>query len=468
LPLPQNNVAIQAKAYPPLQHYSFDAKFSWSSELRHLFSRKFLNICWWPLFKFYQRRFTRSPLFRSCKKLPEFSDLWKTIQKGSFAYNTLFLGLPASRHYSATDLADITTLTLFFGDEFIDGVTSEAGKSFIGQLITSTHDQFYLRKKVSGNTVKLQYRFDLRKLLPPNVLQQVNSKYQVSYQKFYELLQDFLQLMNEHLGKLPFSKAEKVADKITDACNTCFESFLHDVNSRSAHNNISDMPDVLQFHELKTAYMQKKLLELRCILADKDNIMNSVQTAGWLDIMRVIQIYDDIHDVILDDGIQDNIVLTTAFHCFPREWKWFCLNKHLLEQEKQKPLLLSLYMPCSMERCMQMASDKIRIMNWEQQKIMHYLLFKNKYVLYRKKAGENLMAENNFILQFYLHVKDKMAHLPEEAIKSFAINSCIHIRTVRRHVLKKINFSASYRLRYNLLSLSAETKAAIFDSITKK
>ena len=468
MPLPQNNAAIAAQAYPPLQHYSFDVKFSWSSELRHLFSRKFLNICWWPLFKFHQRRFTHSPLFRASKKLPEFSDLWKTIQKGSFAYNTLFLGLPASRHSSATDLADITTLTLIFGDEFIDGVTGEAGKSFIGQLITSNHDQFYLRKKVNRNTVKLQYRFDLGKLLPANVLQQVNSKYQLNYQKFYGLLRDFLQLMNEYLGRLPFSKAEKVADKITDACNTCFESFLYEVNSRSAHNNISNIPDVLQFHELKTAYMQKKLLELRCVLVDKKDAMNSVQTAGWLDIMRVLQIYDDIHDVILDDGIQDNIVLSTAFHCFPQEWKWFCLHKHLLEQEKQKPLLLSLYMPCSMECCMQMVSDKIKIMNWEQQKIMHYLLFKNKYVLYQEEADKNLITGCDFMLQFYLRVKDKMQHLPPEVIKSYTINSCIHVRTAKKQLLKKINFSAAYQLRYNLLSLSTETKATIFDTLTKK
>ena len=466
MPLPQNNAAISAQAYSPLQHYSFDTKFSWRSELRHLFSGKFLNICWWPLFKFYQNRFTHSTLFKSCRKLPGFSDLWQTIQKGSFAYNTLFLGMPAFKRSSDTELADITTLTLFFGDEFIDGIAAAAGKSLISQLVSDSPEKFYLKTRVIANKVKLQYRVDLTLLLPADILQQVNPKYQISYQRFYDLLKQFLQLINERLTKLPFLKAEKTAHKIADACNTCFESFLHDINSSPVGNNISDIPSVLHFHELKTAYMQKKLLELRCILADKEHVMNSTQTAGWLDVMRVIQIYDDIHDVIIDDGLQDNLVLSIAFHCFPAEWEWFCTYKHLLEQQKQEPLLLSLFMPCSMERCLYLASEKIKRMNWEQQKIMHYLLFKNKYVLYTGNGDENLTGNGDFLLQFYLHIKDRMPGLSPGTIKSYAIDTCVHIRQTRKQLFKKLNFSTAYSLRYDLLSLSAETKAEIFDTVT--
>ena len=58
--------------------------------------------------------------------------------------------------------------------------------------------------------------------------------------------------------------------------------------------------------------MQKKLLGLRCILANKEQLMKSTQAVGWMDIMRVIQIYDDIQDTLIDDGLQDNILLSIA------------------------------------------------------------------------------------------------------------------------------------------------------------
>src|SRR6476659_6932484 len=96
MPLPQNDLLIstpvQLQAYPGL------GKFSWSSELRHLSSKRFLSIFWWPAFQYHQRWFTNSDFFLSCKQLPEFTDLWKTIQKGAFAYNTLFFRMSPSRH----------------------------------------------------------------------------------------------------------------------------------------------------------------------------------------------------------------------------------------------------------------------------------------------------------------------------------------------------------------------------------
>src|SRR5437868_10773780 len=87
MPLPKNDLLIsnpvQLQAYPGL------GKFSWSSELKHLSSKRFLSILGWPAFQYHQRWFTRSDFFLSCKQLPEFTGLWKTIQKGAFAYNTL-------------------------------------------------------------------------------------------------------------------------------------------------------------------------------------------------------------------------------------------------------------------------------------------------------------------------------------------------------------------------------------------
>jgi hypothetical protein len=401
----------------------------------------------------------------SCKKLPEFAGLWKTIQKGAFAYNSLFLRLSPLRR-SSTDLADITTLALFFGDEFIDGLASAAGKPLICKLAQTDPERFYLRKKITGKAVTLECLFELDHVLPPDVLGQVNEKYRITYQKFYELLQHFLELMNQCLRNLPFGKAEKAADKIADAYNTCLDSFLHDVHSLCQDGHLNDEATVLHFHETKTAYMQEKLLDLRCVLADREQSIRSVQMPGWLNIMRVVQIYDDLQDMVIDDGMQDNLVLSVAYNYFPVEWRWFCKNKNLLLQQKQKYLLLALHMPGSLQHCFQLAGEKIKTMNWEQQKIIHYLIFKNTYALFRND-DDDLYDGENFSLAFYNAIKDRMSHVSTQATKAFVIDTCVHLTNPRRGVLRRIDFSTAYQLRYNLLSVPSETKALIFDDITK-
>ena len=458
--LHQDQQLLSPRDTAPLQVYAGSFRFSWTAELRHILSRKFLKIVWWPLFKLQQRSFIHSPLMRSCRQMPEFDKLWRTIQKGAFAYNNLFLGLsPFRRH--ATDLADITTLALFFGDEFIDGLAQATGKPFVQKLIAGDHQQFHLYKRVHGNKVSLHYRFRLEQLLPAEILNQFNEKYQISYRKFYELLHNFLHLMNEYIRKLDFEKAEKVADNIVDSCNTCLASFLHDVYSCCDHGHLNHESSVFQFHESKTAYMQEKLLELRCALADKEQAMLSIQTPGWLDVMRVVQIYDDIQDMTIDDGLQDNLVLSAAYHYFPDEWTWFCSRKKKLQLQNEQYLLLSLYMPCSLQHCMQLAAGKIKTMNWEQQKIMHYLLLKNKYLVYR----EDFFPEDDFLFNFYWSIKNRMEHLPLEAIKSFVIDTCIHLKETRRQLFKSVGFSTAYQLRHNLLTLSHREKASIFDKV---
>jgi len=463
MPFPQNQLTVSAQTPVSLHAFSGSDKFTWTAELRHFLSPKFLKILWWPLFRYHQRWFTHSPFMISCRQIPAFDKLWDTIKKGAFAYNSLFLKLsPFHRH--STDLADITTVALFFGDEFIDGLAEAAGKPFIQRLLEDDNQPFYLRKKVCGNKVSLHYGLKLDQLAPPEMLHQLNEKYGISYQKFYELLQHFLYLMNEFLGKSNFEKADKAADKIADSCNTCFASFLHDIHSCYDHGHLHSEASVLHFHESKTAYMQEKLLGLRCVLADKEQAMFSIQIPGWLDIMRVVQIYDDIQDMIIDDGLQDNLVLSTAYHYFPDEWEWFCGHKNTLKPQSEQYPLLSLYMPCSLQHCMQLAADKIKTMNWEQQKIMHYLLIKEEYVVYR----ENLFPKDDLLFNFYWHIKNKMEHLSTESIKSFSIDTCILLKETRRELMKSVGFSTTYRLRYNLFNLSHQEKALIFDRIIAK
>ena len=467
---PQIQPFIAAPPYSVSSRNESCYKFSWTKELSYIFSRKFLNIIWWPVFKFRQHQKMNYTFFHTCMQLPGFKNLWKTIQKGSFAYNTLFLGItPFHRSSASTHLADVTTLALFFGDEFIDGLCDTAGKPHVCQLVNSKAPDFYMHKKIQNNCVRLKYSFDLNQLLPKDVMQTINPKYKITYNTFYNLLQDFLHLINKGLANLPFEKANLVADKIAAACNNCLDSYLHDVNNCPEQDMTADINQLLHFHEMKTRHMQRKLLDLRCVLAGKEFLMKNVQAQCWLDLMSVVQVYDDMQDVVLDDGIQDNIVLCMSRCHFPAEWKWFSKNKYLLRNSKNYALTLSLGMPCTIQTCLQLITEKLNTMSWEQKKIIHYLLFKNWFV--KRKNGQELFENHSkekskWLLLLYEKLKEQMLQAEPEHIKSYIIETCFHFDTARTYILKKASPTLSYQLRYDLLSLSTRKKAALFDTIT--
>lgn len=461
----KNNPVLIPASYPSLQHYAGTDRFSWTAEWKHLLSPNLFKAGWWPLFRLNQRRLQKQPVFRECMGLPGFPDLWKTIQKGSFAYNHLFLGLSPLRYTRRLQVADITTVALFFGDEFIDGVASATGKKFVQDLIGQHPEKFTLRVKKTGTSHRLCYLFDMEKLLPAAVLEQVNEKYRVTYRQLYRLLTGFLELLNAELAHMPPELAGKTAAKIASACNTCYYSFVHD-NYNDAPITTPALPrEVLHFHEQKTAFMQARLLELRCVLAEKEEAMNCIHMPGWLDIMRVIQVYDDIHDAVLDYSVQDNLLLSVAFHHYPAEWEWFCRHVKQEEGKKECRVLLSRYMPASMQFCFQLAAEKILRMNWEQQKIMHYLVFRNNYSLHLEFPGEQLPVQENFLAGFYRQLQARLPRLSPEQIKSFIVDTYMHVPGLRKKILRRLSLSAAYQLRYNLFSVPPSAKAAIFDKL---
>ncbi len=442
-------------------------KFSWGIEIRHLLSSNFLSIICWPVFTFKQRHLTESNLLKTCQQLPGFSSLWKTIQKGSFAYNTLLLGIvPLKSNSNITDLADITTLTLFFGDEFIDGVCAAAGKHCIEKMFRANPVDFYVRVKQEGNSITVNVDFERIKKLSPQVFDAVNDKYGITYGELYKLLQSFFAMINYQLLQFPLLKRQRIAGKIADVCNNCLDSYKHDVLHKPVQDAAYKCSGVFTYHELKTRLMQKKLLELRCLLADKEHIMHCVDVEGWLDIMSVVQIYDDMQDVVVDDGVQDNLVLYTARRYYKQEWNWFVANKRLLGKSKHAAFLVSLNMPLSINACLSEAGNYIRLMNWEQQKIMHYLLRKNWFVPVRGNCGIAFDGCGHLTLSaIYNHLEKKMEGTTEETLKSHAIETCFHYAPARKKLLQQVDFTTAYQLRYNLLLLSKAAKASIFNRV---
>ena len=117
-----------------------------------------------------------------------------------------------------------------FGDEFIDGICNETGKTMVQQLLKENGNRFYLSvKKNDAGYPVLEYGFDLYKLIPEGLWKKKNEKYGITYKEFYELLKDLLDLMNERLMKMDRSIAEKASIKVKEACDLCFDTFIHDV-----------------------------------------------------------------------------------------------------------------------------------------------------------------------------------------------------------------------------------------------
>jgi hypothetical protein len=61
-----------------------------------------------------------------------------------------------------------------------------------------------------------------------------------------------------------------------------------------------------------------------------------------------------------------------------------------------------------------------------------------------------------------------MDHLSVEAIKSFVVDTCTHLKETRRGLLKNVDPSTAYQLRYNLFLLSHHEKALILDKVIIK
>jgi hypothetical protein len=207
--------------------------------------------------------------------------------------------------------------------------------------------------------------------------------------------------------------------------------------------------------------MQKKLLAVRCSLAGKDGAMHNIQLQGWINIMSVVQIYDDMQDIVIDDGFQDNLMLCAARRNFPGEWSWFSENKCRLNG-KESAFLVSINMPCSVHFCLELAAEKIRTMNWEQQKIMHYLLKKNWFIA---SGYTTITGSSNELSGIYDHIKSRMAQLEDEAVKCYAVDVCFHKRNAKRQLLKNVNFTTAYQLRYNLLSMPRDIKLEVFEAV---
>ena len=433
----------------------------WKDEVAHWFDPINFYVYLWQPVRLRNRIFTDHPFFKTAFQLPHFNGLWDNICKGSFAYNTFLFRKPAfSKNYNNTFLADLTCLALLFGDEFIDGICNEIGKEKVQLLLKENGNRFYLN---INNTARpeLEYSFDLYKLLPESVWQLKNEKYGIDYAAFYALLKSLLDLMNYRLQKMGRVIATEAAIKIKEACDLCFDTFIHDVRDTPVQLFYKGMIPPTTWHEKKNRSIQLKLLELRCVLIGNPVNRFEKKFNGWLDIISTMQVYDDMQDCRGDEHFQDNLLLAFASGNFPEEMEWFHQNKNKSYDDEQWRLEISLHMPCSVYLCTKFTKDRmIQNMSWVQKKICNYL-WKNNWFVPTRISQQQKNFEEVLEKTFPVYTLTKS----ETEWKSYAIEICFHNKPLRKYVLSGANFSERYFLFFNFLHMSSFEKTALAQKV---
>jgi predicted DNA binding CopG/RHH family protein len=369
----------------------------------------------------------------------ELQSIRNNIEKGSFAYDTLlFKQSPLQLLQNKSHLANLVCLALLFGDEFIDGIANSYGKENIQKLLNDKAFSYYLQGKQVGTKIELYYAFDICAVLPPNVLETVNTKYGITYKAFYGHLQFLLAEMNVHLNKLTSATAQEAATLICSVCNKCFDTYKVDVQAFSSHY---DWNTLLAYQQSKDDEIVKVLLALRATLLHKNKLKYSQKFSSWATMVRSMQVYDDMQDVAADCTYQMNFLVFFAKAFFPAEWYW--LLQHKADLLTQKTFItqqqIAIHMPNAMMLCMQYNKNiTIKQLNWVQQKIQNYLWRKNwlhfntETVVNDKRSidmkvisSQILQAKNDLVNETmqYAHILDIILLHPTERKKLFTIMS---------------------------------------------
>lgn len=434
----------------------------WKDEIAHWFDPVNFYVYLWQPVRIRNGFLTKHPFFKTAFQLPHFNLLWDNICKGSFAYNTFLFRRPAfSKNYNHTFLADLTCLALLFGDEFIDGICNEIGKEKVQHVLIENGNRFYLNMSKGSAYAELEYSFDLYKLLPESIWKIKNEKYGIDYKEFYELLKSLLDLMNDRLKKMQHSISEKAATKIKEACDLCFDTFIHDVKDTPVQLFYKGMVPPTAWHEKKNRSIQMKLLELRCVLFGKSIDRFEKNFNGWLDIISTMQVYDDMQDCRGDEKFQDNLLLAFASGNFPEEMEWFHQNKNKSCNDEQWRMEVSLNMPCSVYLCTKFTKERmVQNMNWVQKKICNYL-WKNNWFKPGGNSQPALKLEEVLEKTFPVFKLTKS----ETEWKSYAIEICFHNNPLRKHILSKTGFLRRYFLFFNFLHMSSFEKTELAQKI---
>jgi hypothetical protein len=450
----------------------FTAKLS--TELFNFLRFTASMLCAFPVGLYMRKRIRKNERLNYILQFKELLQVRNTIEKGSFAYDTLlFKQSPLQLFKNKSHLANLVCLAILFGDEFIDGIAAAHGKQNIQEILNNKTVDYYLRHRRTTAGHELYYEFDICNVLPQKVLESTNAKYGITYKAFYDHLQFLLMEMNRYLNKTAGEKATEAAQLICKACNKCFDTYKADINE---FNDNYTLTDLLQYQKTKDDDIIQVLLTLRAVLLDKKQLQYQKQFSSWSSMVRSMQLYDDMQDVAGDCNFQMNVLCYFAKNYFIEEWHWLQQNKYKLQRCKGLELhsSISLHMPASCMITMQYARNIAHTkLSWVQRKIQNYLWRKNW-------LGFNnpLLNEKGFCLSAVMNKKDnsiplKLHYIQKQVMKAdhplisehmqwaYIIDVALMDDELKTFLLKKLTRKERYFLTSCYLEFPIEQKAAL-------
>lgn len=404
----------------------------------------------------------------------ELQSVRSNIEKGSFAYDTVLFGLTTFQVLqNKSHLANLVCLAILFGDEFIDGIAIEFGKENIQSILNSEQIDFSLQYRVHEGRLELYYEFDIRTVLPDEILKTRNQKYGINYNDFYDHLLFLLTEMNLHLNKLSKETGVEAAVLICSVCNKCFDTYKMDIAKFDLSYGINEL---LDYQKKKDDDIIQVLLSLRAVLLGKN--LNQYQPffSNWSTMVRSMQIYDDMQDVSFDCNYQMNFLCYFAKNYFKKEWCWLQENLEGMKQHNglENHLLVCLYMPASVALSMQYAKHIVQSeLNWVQKKITGYLWKKNWFGwsnktpncdvdLFKKITGDAQLSLSNkleILEQQILSIKDAL--LSEEQVYAFIVDIVFFDKELLESFFASISRKDRYFLQNGYFDFPVYKKAAL-------
>ena len=434
----------------------------------------------YPLAHIMRWHIRRNKQLKQILQFPELLPVRNNIEKGSFAYDSLlfkqsFFQLLQNKSH----LANLVCLAILFGDEFIDGIADCYGKEKTGNLLKNAQYDFDLQFREKGKSYELYYGFDICELLPADVLQTINPKYEISYAKFYQHLLFLLSEMNRHLAKLHKETANEAAQLICKVCNLCFDTYKTDVAGFHADYTLEEL---LQYQKSKDDDIINILLTLRAVLLNKRQLQYQKEFGSWSSMVRCMQLYDDMEDAAKDCDFQMNLCCWFARNYFPQEWAFLQGEKENLKQLKGLTLnaTVALNMPGSCILTMQYARHlTCSKLNWVQRKITNYLwrknwlgmnndvtnksnLFSFKNIMPRKEASVPMRL--HFIKQQVNNVQHPLIN--QEMKEAWMMDVALMDAEVRQYIMKHASKREAYYLNSYFLENALKNKAALFTILT--
>jgi len=258
------------------------------------------------------------------------SSLWKTINILSFQIN-YFIFKKGIREIiqGKSELADLSSLVMLIGDDFIDQIARKKGCKTIISIFNSKKDPFEIKINddftlQSDDLILLYKSLHIEK-------EKVSDKDSMTFDQLYEVMTTIFSEINARLLTLSRAKRETACKSISSYLNYCLSTYMDDLLFSTLENEKKcNLNNTRWYFYKKNNCVMMYGLWLRATLLDLRYENFLPQIREWGSLVENIQLYDDLRDMIPDWNYQPNYAHILSFGYFRDEHEWFENNIHTL------------------------------------------------------------------------------------------------------------------------------------------